>query len=441
MQRAQLNLSLRTWRRQLADLRRLTERPSLSGTMYGPAEAVIEAVYHLNRFLSFGWSEELDRARDHLWSVVDHRVGSGDLWARWIASHLLELLDDLAARSLYTLLPDGTPPAVARTFALSDPAVPTLWPSQRKLLHLEHGNPLDPATSRSLISVPTSAGKPLMAQLVVCSHLARSPGRVIYVSPLRSLGREMRQALRARLRLLGRRLAAEQPDFPAADRDTDIAAGLEILTPERLMHALRHDPVQTLQDVGLIVIDEAHQMAQDRRGFLLEGMLAYCQVHPAAPRMVLLSAAIGNRAALATWLAPDLAEGHVVFSDDWRGPRRLHGMLSPKYISADVVRTPRKASKNHPGTTRATVPVAMRMSLRPTATARPTELVTGPLGTRSFEEYRSFDPACSACRVPHCPECGRCACTSRVNERLCPGCFIKHPPAMFADGDRCLDCS
>ena len=386
MQRAQLNLSLRTWRRQLADLRRLTERPSLSGTMYGPAEAVIEAVYHLSRFLSFGWSDELDRARDHLWSVVDHRVGSGDLWARWIASHLLELLDDLAASSLYTLLPDGTPPAVARTFALSDPAVLTLWPPQRKLLHLEHGNPLDPATSRSLISVPTSAGKTLMAQLVVCSHLARSPGRVIYVSPLRSLGREMRQALRARLRLLGRRLAAEQPDFPAADRDTDIAADLEILTPERLMHALRHDPVQTLQDVGLIVIDEAHQMAQDRRGFLLEGMLAYCQVHPAAPRMVLLSAAIGNRAALATWLAPDLAEGHVVFSDDWRGPRRLHGMLSPKYISADVVRTPRTASKNHPGTTRATVPVAMRMSLRPTATARPTELVTGPLGTRSFDE-------------------------------------------------------
>ncbi|MFJ5309717.1 DEAD/DEAH box helicase [Streptomyces sp. NPDC088350] len=79
--------------------------------------------------------------------------------------------------------------------------------------------------------MPTSAGKTLMAQLVVCSHLARSPGRVIYVSPLRSLGREMRQALRARLRLLGRRLAAEQPDFPAADRDTDIAADLEILTP------------------------------------------------------------------------------------------------------------------------------------------------------------------------------------------------------------------
>ncbi|MFF7903659.1 ImmA/IrrE family metallo-endopeptidase [Streptomyces sp. NPDC007920] len=58
------------------------------------------------------------------------------------------------------------------------------------------------------------------------------------------------------------------------------------------------------------------------------------------------------------------------------------------------------------------------------------------------EEYRSFDPACAVCRVPRCPECGSCACPARVTERLCPGCFIRHPPAMFADGaDRCLDCS
>ncbi|WP_329343828.1 ImmA/IrrE family metallo-endopeptidase [Streptomyces sp. NBC_01352] len=58
------------------------------------------------------------------------------------------------------------------------------------------------------------------------------------------------------------------------------------------------------------------------------------------------------------------------------------------------------------------------------------------------EEYRSFEPACSVCRVPRCPECGRCSCTPRVNERQCQGCFIRHPPAMFAaDSDRCLDCS
>ncbi|MCX5000754.1 ImmA/IrrE family metallo-endopeptidase [Streptomyces longwoodensis] len=57
------------------------------------------------------------------------------------------------------------------------------------------------------------------------------------------------------------------------------------------------------------------------------------------------------------------------------------------------------------------------------------------------EEYRSFAPACPSCRIPPCPDCGRCACPPRVTERLCPGCFTLHPPAMFsARSDRCRNC-
>ncbi|MFE5596082.1 ImmA/IrrE family metallo-endopeptidase [Streptomyces sp. NPDC056549] len=72
---------------------------------------------------------------------------------------------------------------------------------------------------------------------------------------------------------------------------------------------------------------------------------------------------------------------------------------------------------------------------------------TGPQ-SRSYicancdEHYHSFDPACTRCRVPHCPDCGSCACPPRTPGRSCPSCFIVHPPAMFAPGsDRCLDCS
>ncbi|MEV6247706.1 DEAD/DEAH box helicase [Streptomyces sp. NPDC051742] len=385
LNRTALTHAVRVWRRQFDELRRLTRRDSMRGTMYGPAEAVIEAVHHLHRHLVFGGLHDLERAQSNLRSVVDHSAGSGDLWARWVASHLLELTGELAANGLYALLPPSTPPAVARTFALSEPPVMTLWPPQRRLLQLESGNPLDPATRRSLISVPTSAGKTLMAQLVICSHLAQEPGRVLYVSPLRSLGREMREALRGRLRFLGRRLAAEQPDFPVG-RGRSTAEDVEILTPERLMHALRSDPDAALNDVGLIVVDEAHHLAQGQRGFLLEGLLAYCQAHPASPRLVLLSAAVGNRAVLASWLDPGRPAAEVVFTDQWRGPRRLHGLISPTLLRNEVVRKPRKASKNHPGLTRATVPVAARLSLRPTATAKPAVMVTKELGVRHYAE-------------------------------------------------------
>ncbi|MER6017707.1 DEAD/DEAH box helicase [Streptomyces anulatus] len=386
--RPDLNRVLAAWRRQFAELRELMDGDPLAGTMYGPAEAVVEAVHHLRLFLSFGDPDRLQDAQDLLGSVLDGRAGRGDPTARWVAAHLLGLSGEMAASSLYTLLPQGTPDAVARTFAMSDPPVMTLWRPQRELLNLERGNPVDPATGRSLISVPTSAGKTLMAQLVICSHLAQKPGRVVYVSPMRSLGREMRAALRARLRLLERKLVAEQPDFPLADGSGSLVGDVDIVTPERLMHMIRNNPGAALDEVSLIVVDEAHHLAQGRRGFVLESLLALLRTRSDI-RLVLLSAAVGNRAALASWLDPTRPAQEVYFTDDWRGPRRLHGLMYPQLLKDQAERTTRRPSKNHPSTTRATVPVAPRLDIRPTAASRTDGLTFPEVGARAYASTNS----------------------------------------------------
>ncbi|MGW0669894.1 DEAD/DEAH box helicase [Streptomyces sp. NPDC002746] len=387
--RPDLNRALAAWRRQFAELRELMDGDRLAGTMYGPAEAVVEAVHHLRLFLSFGDQDRLQDAQNLLGSVLDGRAGRGDPTARWVAAHLLGLSDEMAASSLYTLLPEGTPDAVARTFAMSDPPVMTLWRPQRQLLNLEHGNPVDPATGRSLISVPTSAGKTLMAQLVICAHLAQKPGRVVYVSPMRSLGREMRAALRARLRLLERKLVAEQPDFPLADGSGSLVGDVDIVTPERLMHMIRNNPGAALDEVSLIVVDEAHHLAQGRRGFVLESLLALLRTRSDI-RLVLLSAAVGNRAALASWLDPTRPAQEVYFTDDWRGPRRLHGLMYPLLLKGQAERTPRKPSKNHPATTRATVPVAPRLDIRPTTASGTFGLTFPEAGARTYASTNSW---------------------------------------------------
>jgi hypothetical protein len=386
--RPDLNRVLAAWRRQFAELRELMDGDPLAGTMYGPAEAVVEAVHHLRLFLSFGDPDRLQDAQDLLGSVLDGRAGRGDPTARWVAAHLLGLSGEMAASSLYTLLPQGTPDAVARTFAMSDPPVMTLWRPQRQLLNLERGNPVDPATGRSLISVPTSAGKTLMAQLVICSHLAQKPGRVVYVSPMRSLGREMRAALRARLRLLERKLVAEQPDFPLADGSGSLVGDVDIVTPERLMHMIRNNPGAALDEVSLIVVDEAHHLAQGRRGFVLESLLALLRTRSDI-RLVLLSAAVGNRAALASWLDPTRPAQEVYFTDDWRGPRRLHGLMYPLLLKSQAERTPRKPSKNHPSTTRATVPVAPQLDIRPTTASGTFGLTFPEVGARAYASTNS----------------------------------------------------
>lgn len=389
LDRSDLNRVMSAWRRQFAELRELMEGDPLAGTMYGPAEAVVEAVHLLRLFLSFGDSERLQEAQALLGSVLDGRAGRSDPPARWVAAHLLGLSGEMATSSLYTLLPEGTPDAVARTFAMSDPPVMTLWRPQRQLLSLERGNPVDPATGRSLISVPTSAGKTLMAQMVICSHLAQKPGRVVYISPMRSLGREMRAALRGRLRLLERKLVAEQPDFPLADGSGSLVGDVDIVTPERLMHMIRNNPAgAALDEVSLIVVDEAHHLAQDRRGFVLESLLALLRTRSDI-RLVLLSAAVGNRAALASWLDPTRPAEEVYFTDDWRGPRRLHGLMYPLLLKGQAERTTRRPSKKHPSTTRATVPVALRLDIRPTAASGTFGLTFPKVGTRAYASTNS----------------------------------------------------
>lgn len=387
--RSDLNRVLTAWRRQFAGLRELMDGDPLAGTMYGPAEAVVEAVHLLRLFLSFGDLDRLQDAQDLLGSVLDGRAGRSDPTARWVAAHLLGLSGEMAGSSLYRLLPEGTPDAVARTFAMSDPPVMTLWRPQRQLLNLERGNPVDPATGRSLISVPTSAGKTLMAQLVICSHLAQKPGRVVYVSPMRSLGREMRAALRGRLRLLERKLVAEQPDFPLTDGSGSLVGDVDIVTPERLMHMIRNNPGAALDEVSLIVVDEAHHLAQGRRGFVLESLLALLRTRSDI-RLVLLSAAVGNRGALASWLDPARPAEEVYFTDDWRGPRRLHGLMYPLLLKDQAERTPRKPSKNQPSTTRATVPVAPRLDIRPTATSGTFGLTIPSVATRAYASPNSW---------------------------------------------------
>jgi hypothetical protein len=74
---------------------------------------------------------------------------------------------------------------------------------------------------------------------------------------------------------------------------------------------------------------------------------------------------------------------------------------------------------------------------------------TGPVATAWVcehpdcgHEFRSFDPHCSRCHRPTCPDCGRCGCEPRVRERTCAGCFQRLPASLFAgSSDLCRDCA
>lgn len=377
-----LSRLLSGWRRQFAALSGLLGLPSVVGTMFGPASQVVAAASGLLDYLRRGNPANLASAQEALVSVLDLSAGEGDHDARWVAAHLLQITDGLAEASVWGVVPPDFPPAVAQAFTIAQPAVLALWPPQRELLKRATNNPLDPSTSRVLLSLPTSAGKTLLAQLLICSHLGAEGESVCYITPLRSLGREMRQALKGRLRVLSRELGAELPDWASGLEGlvTDTEPDVDVMTPERLMHALRKDPAAVLSRYSLFIVDEAHLIAQSGRGFLLESLLAFLSGLPS--RLVLLSGVMGNAASIATWLSGGDLE--VLYSSDWRGPRQVHALLYSSPIWKDQRTEPRR-SKSHP--VRVIVPTQARLRIRP-AESDIRELYTSrdePIGEKVFK--------------------------------------------------------
>lgn len=337
---ATLNRHLRAWATTAASLTRGAQLDSFDGTMFGPTQRLLRGIADLVSYLREGSIDALEAARGHLALVVRAAVGLSDLDTRWVAGHLLALAHGFSESSVWAVVPPDVPAAVKQAFTLDRQPVLMLWPPQRSLVAHPTISPLNQATSRLLVSVPTSAGKTLLAQLIICAHTAQDDRDVCYVTPLRSLGREMRQALRSRLRYLDRRLGADLPDgFGTQELTSDGLLGMdessgrlpqvEVMTPERLMNALRQSPQEVLSRFSLFIIDEAHLIAQSGgRGLLLEGLLSLLDASGA--RLMLLSGVMGNAASLAAWTSE--GQGEVLFTHDWRAPRRLHVLMATDKI-------------------------------------------------------------------------------------------------------------
>jgi len=340
---------LRQWRVQLRELGDLVGMDGdLRTSGFGTTQATVRGADHLLHFLARGDRGRLDQGLTDLTMAADGEGGPLEHEARWIAAHLLALADEADAGSVFTLLPLDLPPAARSAFTMTSPAVVTLWRPQRELL-TGPVSPLAKSTRRMVLSVPTSGGKTLIAQMMTVTHLAQHHSSVCYVAPTRSLCREVRRALGTRVRIMQKEVAAEAPDFLGGPftnlsdlldvlNDVGGPPDVEVMTPERLSHLVRRDPAGVLDRFGLFIFDEAQLVQEPGRGFTLESLISYLhhRTQNSNHRLVLISAALGNAGQIMQWIDPR-GEG-LLHSSDWRGPRRLHAMFSsePDWNTVDI---------------------------------------------------------------------------------------------------------
>jgi len=164
-----------------------------------------------------------------------------------------------------------------------------------------------------IISAPTNSGKSLVGLLVLLEAIRRKR-RAILLEPLRALAREKADELE--------RVAPQLGDILGLKISVKISTGdyrledeflgapppggeIIIATPERLESILRNPAnAQWLETLGSVCVDEAHLISNSRRGGTLEYLITSLLCLPAPPRLVLLSATLGNVERAQEWLYP-----------------------------------------------------------------------------------------------------------------------------------------
>lgn len=156
-----------------------------------------------------------------------------------------------------------------------------------------------------LISVPTGAGKTYAAYLPALAKLHADPAkcvkgtRILYVTPLRALAKNLEEALRAPVEdlKLPFRVEKRTGDTAATTKAKQKKNPPEILltTPESLALMLTEiDAVEKFMPLQTIIVDEWHELLSSKRGVLLELCLSRIKKFAPTAQIWGLTATIGN---------------------------------------------------------------------------------------------------------------------------------------------------
>lgn len=195
-----------------------------------------------------------------------------------------------------------------------------LLPSQRQAMEQ---NLFDVYANASIIQMPTSAGKTMLAEFnIVLTKSLRQDAKIVYVVPSRALVNQVYFDLRTDLSPIGLNVerTSSATEIDPTEADFLIADDVDVIvsTPEKLDLLIRRSH-PSVEDVSLFIIDEAHTIENGERGARLELLVAMLRrERPNAKYMLLSPFLPGRTDALAEWLG-----GGNIINVDWKPSEKI----------------------------------------------------------------------------------------------------------------------
>jgi len=218
-----------------------------------------------------------------------------------------------------------------------DRALFDVLPPQRRTL-AEKGL-LGSSRRAIVVSLPTSSGKTLIAEFRILQALNQfefEKGWVAYIVPTKVLVNQITRQLRtdfSSLNIIVEKISpALEIDNTEAElllqKDNDQAFRVLVSTPEKLDLMLRQGWEKKIgRPLTLVVVDEAHNIQNPKRGLKLELLLSTINIECQKAQFLLLTPFISNAGEIATWLGGNESDD-ISLSLDWQPNDRMIGIVN-----------------------------------------------------------------------------------------------------------------
>jgi hypothetical protein len=196
-----------------------------------------------------------------------------------------------------------------------------LLPSQRDAL-AKHV--LDVTSNVTVLQLPTSAGKTLLAEFdIIVTKALKSDAKIVYIVPSRALVNQVYYDLKTDLESLGFIVEKTSSAIEIDPTEDSFLTGMEnidilVSTPEKLDLLVRRKH-PSVENVSMFILDEAHTIQNGERGAKLELLMAILRRERPNAKYMLLSPFIKNAGQVITnWLG-----GGNSIAVDWKPSEKL----------------------------------------------------------------------------------------------------------------------
>ncbi|MGY2746646.1 DEAD/DEAH box helicase [Pseudarthrobacter sp. O4] len=171
-----------------------------------------------------------------------------------------------------------------------------------------------------LVAAPTGAGKTIVGEFAIYLALQRGL-KAFYTTPIKALSNQKYSELAAKY-------GAAQVGLLTGDTSINGDAPVVVMTTEVLRNMLYSDS-DTLDDLGFVIMDEVHYLADRFRGAVWEEVIIHL---PSEVQVASLSATVSNAEEFGAWLDTVRGQTDVIVSEHRPVPLWQHVMVGRKIV-------------------------------------------------------------------------------------------------------------